>query len=285
MKIPFLNHEFNSITLCQGMRFAQVNLTDDVQFMLKYDKGDYLFTPENVKAREKKYQFGSCDTAQLTDRGKAHMEEIGEGLRKLYIENYKLDVNSSNVYVRSTNIPRAIQSAQHLLFAFFGKHFPKEPINISVMDERDEYLYPNFRSCPKLKRMFDSTYQAMKKEFKKETDTILSEMQSNLITSRKVSIHDVYDTLACAEAHNLPFPSPATEETLKKSETIISKVWWKPFEESTELIKLGVGPLVHDVLFKILTSATNESDTKVTALFIHFFKPFLIFFFSDKLLF
>lgn len=106
----------------------------------------------------------------LTGRGFRQMQAVGEDLRSRYSGAGKLlpgDVRSAapHLYLRSTHIPRTVQSLQGVLTGLFPDNYSASagssaesasasasasvpPLPVYSLSTRSEYLYPNARDCP-----------------------------------------------------------------------------------------------------------------------------------------
>jgi acid phosphatase len=69
-----------------------------------------------------KNEPGTCFYGQLTDTGKRNMMSLGAGLRHLYVHQlHFLDkiLNRDDIYARSTDYSRTIESVQYLLAGLY----------------------------------------------------------------------------------------------------------------------------------------------------------------------
>lgn len=98
----------------------------------------------------------------LTGRGFRQMQAVGEDLRHRYAGKLlPRDVRSAapHLYLRSTHIPRTVQSLQGVLTGLFpadyaatsaGGDTAVPPLPVYTLSTRSEYLYPNARDCPSM---------------------------------------------------------------------------------------------------------------------------------------
>ncbi|GAU94499.1 hypothetical protein RvY_06265-2 [Ramazzottius varieornatus] len=97
---------------------------------------------------------GGTPAGQLTKTGKEQVYELGRRIRGDYIEKRHLiapTFNASEVYVRSTNMMRTIESARWLLSGIFGHNKRGDKIIIHTEPAEREILYPNHSFCRQLK--------------------------------------------------------------------------------------------------------------------------------------
>lgn len=79
-------------------------------------------------------------SGQLTERGRSQHLALGAALRKRYVQDLGFlpsTLDSEAVWVRSTNVPRTIQSAQSLIDGLFPAQGSSAPAvtAIHTMDE------------------------------------------------------------------------------------------------------------------------------------------------------
>ena len=97
-----------------------------------------------------------CQPGELTDRGRQTTTALGQRLRDLYVSKLGLlpDVidaaTASSIYLRSTPMPRAQESAQQTFTGLYPVTKRSADFELPVMVSRsfaDETLFPNEEGC------------------------------------------------------------------------------------------------------------------------------------------
>lgn len=218
-------------------------------------------------------EMGNCAPAQLTDEGKASLFKLGMNLHEAYIYRGKLlktTPDPEELHLRSTEVPRAIESAQNLLQGLFpawayGQLATSPTLDIYIKEEKVEYIFPNFSRCGKLRREFDRAKEEVLKTKEKEIDEVLEAIKGAVVASGSKANTLLYfhDSMACAEAHRVKVPSQLTDELFLKAEKVLTDQWWGAFERSESLTRLGIGQLVRDIADNLKTKAEGTSKVKV----------------------
>lgn len=108
-----------------------------------------------------------CDMGMLTDTGRITTFELGKRLRRLYVDQLKFlpeTISSADfLYLRSTPVPRALESLQQSLAGLYPNttrlanvNGPFQPPTILTRAPNDETLYPNDGNCRRFAALSDA---------------------------------------------------------------------------------------------------------------------------------
>ncbi|KAJ3178554.1 hypothetical protein HDU85_005161 [Gaertneriomyces sp. JEL0708] len=223
---------------------------------------------------------GECFQGQLTDQGKATMKEIGQNLRKLYIERLGLFTQQlghgyhRDVYIRSTDYARTIESVQFLIH---GLHPPRTrsedvaDLTVHVKAASDENMYPH-QSCSSLNAATKAFRRTAKAAMQDEMQEILQRWK-HFITpeDRKLNplrqVHALFDTFVCMRAHGMPLPKGVTSEDVDHLADITTRQWWNFYDGSEEMASMAIGRVLKDLKAKIVSAVDGKPDAVKMALF------------------
>lgn len=220
---------------------------------------------------------GICDFGMLTDRGRETTLALGTRLRKLYVDHLGfLPASISNadfLYLRSTPIPRALESMQQAFLGLYPTHtraaeFP--PLTIIARTPADETLFPNDGNCRRfaaLSRAFanraaerwnDSPEMAY---LTKKLGKYMPEDSPRVAVDARPRLSGLMDTINSTLAHG-----PATRLPKDfydpKARAIMEKIgveeWYAGYKESEEYRTLGIGALLGDVVARMVGSAERN---------------------------
>ena len=181
---------------------------------------------KHIIKKDNQLMPGICYYGQLTDLGKIQMETLGR-----YIKQYPLGFK--NTFVRSTNIPRALETAQHVMNGIGLQ----AKINVEYTGVEDSMYPPN--NCAKFSRLLSQFTTT----FLKENEKSLQDL-SVKFGYEGLSTHPLFDTLASWYAHQLP--SVIKREDLQKFTRFAAIEHWGPY--TTEIgYRLGIGRLLKDI--------------------------------------
>ncbi|KAJ1965092.1 hypothetical protein GGI12_001008 [Dipsacomyces acuminosporus] len=140
----------------------------------------------------KKYGFsnqiwkGSCESGQLTDRGKAQHRYLGSQLRQIYVDDLKFLPsklkNADSVYLRSTYSWRTKNSAESLLGGLWPNrgHGAADAITLHSYPQSIETMFDNSDACPKIKDLSKKIIKSDQyKKFLSDENDLMTKLNSN----------------------------------------------------------------------------------------------------------
>ncbi|KAH7926267.1 phosphoglycerate mutase-like protein [Leucogyrophana mollusca] len=217
---------------------------------------------------------GLCLLGELTDVGKeascCSTYNFGAALRQLYVERLGFLPNilqrNEEAYFRSTNIPRTVESLQHIVHGLYpaSKCDPEVVPAILVRNGVDENLVSNTMSCARLAILeleFAEAAAAAWNPLLEPLDGKLSKYLGGqpLRVDGKPRASGVLDTIRSATAHGLKVPPEFEEEDVVEAiETAVSSEWFAVKNEEGR--RLGMGRLLDDVSQKMQHKVDHPSQ-------------------------
>lgn len=221
---------------------------------------------------------------ELTDVGRRTTHALGSRLRHLYIDRLHFlpstlsnDVQSQ-LYIRATPIPRALESVQQALSGFYplsNRSADLEPPNIVTRQAGDETLFPNEGSCKRFGQLavaFGERAASIwndSPELKYVTSKIGKWMPPDS-PEVKVDSHPrlsgVMDTINSTLAHGPKTKLPKEfydQKVIDTVDRIGVEEWFAGYTESNEYRKLGIGSLVGDITARLVERAQAASSGNV----------------------
>ncbi|XP_049756588.1 testicular acid phosphatase [Elephas maximus indicus] len=164
---------------------------------------------------------------QLTREGVRQQLELGRFLRSRYKTFLSPEYRREEVYIRSTDFDRTLESAQANLAGLFPEAAPGtpesnwRPIPVHTVPVTEDKLlrFPT-RSCPRYHELLRETTEATEYQAALEgwTDFLMHLGNStglSLVREPLRRAWKVLDTLLCQRAHGLPLPSWASPDVLQ----------------------------------------------------------------------
>ncbi|KAF2639123.1 phosphoglycerate mutase-like protein [Massarina eburnea CBS 473.64] len=239
--------------------------------------------------------FNLCNHGELTDRGRTSMVQLGHDLRMQYITNLSLlpSVLShpSTVYFRSSPIPRALESLQHVVWSMFPPESRAPefgPVTIVQRGERHETLLPNENFCAR----FIQLYKAYTNRTSERWDNSDEMAYINALIGKHIPhkpiklagtprIHAIDDgitsTLATDKASGVRLPEAFYDKRLG---LILDRLAYEEefggYSENKELRTVGIGAMLGDVVERMVSqiehnacsnpnSTSRDDDSKADA--------------------
>lgn len=211
-----------------------------------------------------KMWMGNCNFGMLTKEGQSQARKLGEELARIYNKAFSkagsLVPTMKNIYLRSTDVPRTIETLQWVIEGFFPNNSHHIPIHVrpALVDSLSMRLDLNDNSN-KLSNIYNAArsrskeYQAFleaSKELKWKLDRI---------TNSDLDVNQYFDQFRCRECHGQSSicgnKECVTQET--KNEIYRMAEWWSRFEfdlSRKEEYKLRMS----DILGEIIDNANHD---------------------------
>ena len=225
-----------------------------------------------------------CQPGELTDRGRETTLALGERIRKLYVEQLgyipaNLDAASaSEVYLRATPIPRALESVQQ---AFTGLYPPStrssglRPPTITTRTMQDETLFPNEGACKRFGELAHAFAERTAKLYNsgpelayinKKIGKWMPEDSPVVKVDSRPRLSGVMDTVNATLAHgpNTRLPNEFYDKKLRADvDKVCVEEWFVGYMESNEYRKLGIGGMVGDLTQHMIEHAVPNKASEV----------------------
>jgi len=227
------------------------------------------FNSEKMKELYSGYDSLSYPYAQLTQLGSKQLTQVGNHLRERYILSGNLFPNDitidsliSQIYCRSTNICRTLQSLRSLLVGFFDINskslkIPHENLPlINTVPKLNEVLYPQGDGpCkPFNDRRQELLNQTPLSSFPGFID--LESRMKSLLGTDKINWLTVKEILTCHAVHDINYIKGVTKED-EEQVTKLTGFMWGLIYNDDKLNKLAIGRFLDELLNSIEESNNN----------------------------
>jgi len=264
--LPHQRSESKVVWTCDQHIISGTNTSGNGDIGLTY--ASYM-PLNNIWASKQGAWHGNCYPGQLTKKGAVMTYQLGQALREVYVNQFKLlpaTLDSSLLYLRATHVPRAQQSLFSIIQGLYPaatRRTPQTAIPFHVVSDAYETLLPNSGACPRINQLHKIARQqsGWEKELKKTTPIINKAVS---ITGTKGSSLDSpnavtswLDVLYTRLCNDMPLPCKGNECITKGEANTIGDVATyivnHEYDVNTsgcgyEAAKLTAGPMLQELL-------------------------------------
>ncbi|XP_062390687.1 lysophosphatidic acid phosphatase type 6 [Sardina pilchardus] len=214
---------------------------------------------------------GGTYPGQLTTIGMQQLYELGKRLRMRYIQEVPFltpSFSPAEVYVRSTNIVRTIESAKCLVAGLFQQK-QADIVPILTTEAEQEILYPNYHGCKLLKML--SGHRWAESSTLPDIADDLHKIQSELgiPSHQQVDFILIRDDMVARETHGLACPSELASWKAIVERRAVDMIYHIYEPSKRENLQLCVGPLLDTMLTKMEEKSKGTSSEPNRKLFLY----------------
>ncbi|XP_073433292.1 lysophosphatidic acid phosphatase type 6 isoform X2 [Dendrobates tinctorius] len=241
---------------------------DHTQF--NYRVTDLMGGPRPPSPFEERFRShtlkGGTFPGQLTTIGMQQMFSLGARIRKDYVEERGFlspVFKASEVYVRSTNIVRNLESARCLLAGLFQQR-QEGPVTIVTSDAGSEILYPNYHGCTGLKQLTSGRFSVALSLPGMKDDLERLQQDLHIDSTKKVDFFLLLDNLLAEQAHGFPFSVQYESHLRQLERRAIDVLSYVMGSSNREAVRLSVGPFLYALQNNMLETTRRSADSPPT---------------------
>ncbi|NP_001103850.1 lysophosphatidic acid phosphatase type 6 [Danio rerio] len=217
---------------------------------------------------------GGTYPGQLTTIGMQQLYDLGVRLRKKYIQEEPFltpTFNPKEVYIRSTNIVRTIESAKCLVAGLFQQ---EQAGVVSILTDKaeKEVLYPNYHGCKLLKMLIGNRWA--------ESSTLpdiaadLQNIQDDLgvDAQQRLDFILIRDDMVARETHGLPLPTVLEQWRSTIEQRAVDMIYHIYEPSKRQNLQMCVGPLLNMLVTNMedkIQSSPSKQDRKLFLYSVH----------------
>lgn len=248
-----------------------------VDYELKHVSGGPCPFSENKDKLLKKLLKGGSPVGQLTKVGQQQMYELGKKRGKLYVNDLKFlqgTYNPQEIYIRTSNFQRTIDSARCVVAGMFGKEQLKG-LTMYTEHEVKEFLYPNITYCETLKNWWKTvSFKGVDfvDGYHDRQRKIGEAVNMNYDHKSGVAIH-FRDIVAAMIAHNMEVPKNILE-TLNVIEEQALQIFLTlhcghhSFKRK-EVLSLAIGMFLEHIMDNCIKKIDGQHNYKMMMYSVH----------------
>ncbi|KAL2081398.1 hypothetical protein ACEWY4_023251 [Coilia grayii] len=214
---------------------------------------------------------GGTYPGQLTTVGMQQLYDLGMRLRARYIQEVPFltpSYSPAEVYIRSTNIVRTIESAKCLVAGLFQQK-QTGVVPILTSEAETEILYPNYHNCKLLRALSGHRWAESSKlpAIAKDLQGIQSAL--GIPTQQQVDFILIRDDMVARQTHGLACPSELVNWRSVVEQRAVDMIYHVYEPSKRENLQLCVGPLLHTVLSNMEEKVKGTSSEPNRKLFLY----------------
>lgn len=216
---------------------------------------------------------GGSFGGQLTNLGMEQSYQLGQSFKRHYVDKQHFlspIFSPDEIYVRSTNINRCIETARCIMAGIYGDQLrsnQNEPLKIHVDHPNTEVLYPQEHLHPSLKQMWYKAQHAP--DYIPGSAELIQHVKDLLQVpkdDKSVDLTGIKDDLSTRMVHGFSLPShfgdAIVESISEKSPKVLQFALGGPPGEEMTYLPISSGPLLHMIQQVLKQASENQVNEK-----------------------